>query len=85
MSDGSGLGRRLGSFLLLLGVIGLILFAVSDISGKAYYVMFCGGALLLLAGGFLLIRARSRDEPQDSGRFSVLRGSPREKKEKPKE
>jgi hypothetical protein len=77
-----GFGRRAGTFVILVGALLLILFAASDAAGDADYLLFCGAVLLLIIGWLMRISGRSAEAPPNSGRFSIFRGTPKDKKEK---
>ena len=63
------ISRRLGTFLILVGLALLILFIGSYMS-KDINLNFLGGSAVALVLGFLLQKNR---EPTDSGRFRTVR------------
>lgn len=77
-------GRRVGTFLLILGALALALFGASGVARSTYYPLFCGGAILLFMGWFLRLRNSSAEQSKDSGRFRMFRRKPKESKEQPK-
>jgi hypothetical protein len=77
--------QRLGSFIMLIGLILLVIFFASDQSQKPEFELFFSGSLLTILGGFMILRYRPPAQP--SGRFRVLRGMdrpPKSKKDKQK-
>jgi hypothetical protein len=74
-----GMKRRFGIFFTLLGAVLLALFFTSDVIQQPNLLYLISG-LVSGAIGITFLRA-SRPEPQESGRFRLLRRS-RTKKEK---
>jgi len=71
--------RRIGRFLLVLG-IGLIgLFGFSDVAQEPRYNLFFWGLVAAVVG--LIMIQRNKPEQVDSGRFRILKNF-RKKKEK---
>jgi hypothetical protein len=62
---------RLGQFFFLMGLLGLVIFFTTDQSQNPQYLFFCGGALLILLGTFLFLRAFI--PPAESSRFRGVR------------
>ncbi|NPV56523.1 MAG: hypothetical protein HPY76_07620 [Anaerolineae bacterium] len=71
MADDSVLGR-VGTFLILLGVLLIFLFVFSDLAGQVElkYLFYGAGGVFL---GFLLRWVSPRPERPSSDRFRILR------------
>jgi hypothetical protein len=78
--DDLGVGARVGNFLLVLGVLVIILFVVSDFADQTVFPLFCSGAALLGFGAYLRLRNPQSAEDKPSGRFRLLRGGKKEGK-----
>ncbi len=61
----------LGRFLVFIGLISLVIFFAMDQAVHPTYGFFCVGVLLLVAGGFLLVRGHK--PPDESARFRTVR------------
>ena len=62
---------RLGSYLVLIGLILLVIFFASDQSQNPQFGLFFSGSLLTILGGFIIWRFRP--PPAPSGRFGLFR------------
>ncbi len=62
---------RIGTFFIILGLLGIILFVASDMAERTTFSYFFG-ALLSLGFGFALKRANPVPRP-DSNRFEGVR------------
>ena len=78
--DDLGYSARVGNFLLVLGVLVIVLFVVSDFADQTVFPLFCSGATLLVFGAYLRLRNVQPGEDKPSGRFSLLRGGKKEGK-----
>jgi uncharacterized membrane protein HdeD (DUF308 family) len=77
--------QRIGSFLILIGLILLVIFFASDQSQDPQFGLFFGGTVLTILGGFMFWHFRP--PPTPSGRFRLFRKMSersRTKKEKKK-
>lgn len=76
---------QVGQFLVLLGLIGLVIFFVTDQVKSPDYLFFCSGLLVVILGGYVMWLGRN--PPPPSERFRILRGmgTKRDKKKKKKE
>lgn len=73
--------HRVGTFLLMIGVVLVILFILSDAAQQTTFSYFCWGIILLFVG-FAFRRQHKKSAPS-SGRFSIfkkLKPKPKEKK-----
>jgi hypothetical protein len=61
---------RIGQFLFFLGFLGLVIFFASNQAGIPMYIYCCGGALLFIAGIYLMWKFRNPYTP--SSRFKTL-------------
>jgi uncharacterized membrane protein YfcA len=73
---------QIGQFLILVGVIGLIVFFVTDQQKSPDYLYFCSGILIIFFGGYVMWQGRN--PPQPSQRFRFLRGRAEKRDEKEK-
>jgi hypothetical protein len=62
---------RLGSALVLIGLIFMVVFLVTFSAGRGDLRVLLSGAVISALG--LLLRRRRPDRPTDSGRFQTLR------------
>jgi hypothetical protein len=76
---------QVGQFLVLLGLIGLVIFFVTDQVKSPDYLFFCSGLLVVILGGYVMWLGRNPAPPSE--RFRILRGmaTKRDKKKKKKE
>ena len=63
--------QRIGSYLILIGLILLVIFFASDQSQNPQFGLFFGGSVLTILGGFMFWRFRP--PPTPSGRFGLFR------------
>jgi len=61
---------RVGTFFLLVGIILLVFFFLSDSAGKAVFGYFCWSSILLVLG--FMFRSQVKKTYKPSGRFSIL-------------
>jgi hypothetical protein len=66
------LGQRIGTFLFFVGLLLIVLFVLTDMSGKAQFGYFALGVLGILGGVMLWWRAPSAPPPPPSGRFGLI-------------
>jgi hypothetical protein len=78
--DDLGFSARVGNFLLVIGVLVIVLFLVSDFADQTHFPLFCSGGALLGIGAYLRLRNAQPGEDKPSGRFSLLRGGKKEGK-----
>lgn len=80
-----GLTRKFGNFFLIISLLLMIVFVMSDLAGDTQYLLFLGGLALFLAALYLI--SRSKKDPEPSGRFKMARkmGGLFKKKDKDKE
>ncbi len=77
MKDYLMLMKRIGTFFVLVGILLIGLFVLSDMAHTPTCNFLFAGAILLVLGIFLWLRNPS-PPPQDTGRFRILRsGGPR--------
>lgn len=69
--DRNALISRIGTFLILIGVLVIFLFIASDVGEKTYFQYFFLG-IILLSAGFILKR-KTAAPPAQSNRFLWLR------------
>jgi hypothetical protein len=69
--DRKALIARIGTFFLVIGMLGLILFIASDLGDTAYFQYFVIGIILLSAG--LIFKRASAPPPAPSKRFEGIR------------
>ncbi len=75
--------NRIGTYLLLLGVILMFLFIFSDVAGNAAFGYFFVSVLCLLIGGVLWWRSPSPPPSEPPARFrTVKKFLKKDKKEK---
>lgn len=67
---------KFGRFLVVIGVLLVVLFMVTDYGGRPWLLLFFIGAPLLTLGGGLMYRFRT--PPQPSGRFSIFKKKEKE-------
>jgi uncharacterized membrane protein len=70
---------KFGRFLVIIGVMLVILFILTDTAGRPWYTLFFTGGPLLALGGGLMYRFRTPSKP--SGRFSMFRKKDKTSKE----
>jgi hypothetical protein len=63
--------RKIGRFLLFIGLILLVVFFAVDQAKHPSYGYFCIGAVLTLLGGMLMLRGHQ--PPAESMRFRTVR------------
>ena len=68
MQTGKG---KFGRFLFFIGLILLVIFFAINQAEHPAYGYFCGGLIVLLLGGFLIVRGHK--PPAESMRFRTLR------------
>jgi hypothetical protein len=61
---------RVGTFFLLVGIVLLVFFFLSDSAGQAVFSYFCWSAILLIVG--FMFRSQVKKTYKPSGRFSIL-------------
>jgi len=74
---------QVGQFLILLGLIGLLVFFMTDQVREPYYAFFCYGLLVLFSGIYLMWSGRG-PAPPPSGRFRIFRGKGEKKADEKK-
>jgi len=76
---------QVGQFLVLMGLIGLVIFFITDQVKSPDYLFFCSGLLVVILGGYVMWLGRNPTPPSE--RFRILRGmgTKRDKKKKKKE
>ncbi len=62
---------KFGRFLLVIGVLLVVLFMITDYGGRPWLLLFFTGAPLAALGVGLMYRFRT--PPQPSGRFSIFK------------
>ena len=65
--------RKIGFFLLLIGIACLVLFFVSDFAQTPNYPLFGSGFVLTILGWLLRRRAKAEEASRPSARFRTLR------------
>jgi hypothetical protein len=70
---------QVGQFLILIGIIGLLIFFVTDQVNQPNCLYFCSGLVVLILGGYAMWTGRN--PPQPSQRFRFLRKRPEKKSE----
>ncbi len=70
---------HVGQFLVLIGILGLIIFFVSDQVNQPNCLYFFSGLVALLLGGYAMWTGRN--PPQPSQRFRYFRQKPDKKSE----
>jgi len=73
---------QFGQFLILMGLIGLIVFIMTDQVRAPNYLFFCSGVLVILMGVYMMWLGRN--PPQPSERFRLLRKRTEKRAEKEK-
>jgi len=72
---------RVGTFFIMIGIVCVILFILSDAAQKTMFSYFCWGVVLLFVG--FAFRSQYKKSVPSSGRFSIFkkfRSKPKEKK-----
>jgi hypothetical protein len=72
---------KIGRFLFFIGLILLVVFFAVDQSLHPSYGYFCGGVIVLLLGGILMLRGQ-KSPPDESMRFRTLRRWREQQKER---
>ena len=62
---------RVGSFFIMVGVLLIMLFIVSDSAGNVVFDYFCWGLILLIVG--IAFRTQYRKSFEDNKRFSLFK------------
>ncbi len=62
---------KFGRFLLVVGVLLVVLFMITDYGGRPWFLLFFIGAPLATLGAVLMYRFRT--PPQPSKRFSIFK------------
>jgi len=75
---------QVGQFLVLMGVIGLVVFFITDQVKTPDYLFFCSGLLVVLLGGYVMWLGRNPAPPSERFRFLKRMGGKREDKKKKK-
>ncbi len=73
---------RVGTFFIMIGIVLVILFVLSDAAQQTMFRYFCWGVALLFVG-FAFRAQYKKSAPPPSGRFSIfkrLKPKPKEKK-----
>jgi len=70
---------RIGTFFLITGIVLLLLFILSETTGKTTFQYFCWSALLMTIG--FAFRSLYKRSTTSSGRFSILKRFRKKKKE----
>jgi hypothetical protein len=65
---------QIGQFLILVGILGLLLFFVTDQVRQPNCLYFCSGLVVLLLGVYAIWTGRA--PPQPSQRFRLFRKKP---------
>jgi len=73
--------HRIGTFLMLVGMLMLGLFILSDIAQSPACGFLIIGGILLLLGIFLWFRDPT-PPPQETGRFRILKGAGKKQEKK---
>jgi hypothetical protein len=73
---------QVGQFLVLLGLIGLVVFFITDQVKTPNYLFFCSGLLVVILGGYVMWSGRNPPVPSDRFRIFRRRAEKREKKKK---
>jgi sugar phosphate permease len=60
---------QVGQFLILLGIIGLIVFFVTDQVKQTNCLYFCSGVLVLILGVYAMWTGRNPPQPSERFRF----------------
>ena len=68
-----GLSHRTGTFLILLGVLFMGLFVLSDIARAPVFIYFLASAPLLIVGVVLRFFINPPPPPAPSARFRILK------------
>lgn len=71
--------HRIGTFFVILGIGLLLLFLLSETTGRTTFQYFCWSALLVTLG--FVFRAQYRRSTPPSGRFGVFKRFRRKKDE----
>lgn len=72
---------RVGTFFIMIGIVCIILFILSDAARQTMFSYFCWGIVLLFVG--FAFRSQYKKTVTPSGRFSIfkrLKPKPKEKK-----
>ncbi len=72
---------RVGTFFIMIGIVFVILFVLSDAAQQTVFSYFCWGIILLFVG--FAFRSQYKKSAPSSGRFSIFKkfkSKPKEKK-----
>lgn len=73
---------QVGQFLVLLGLIILVVFFITDQVKTPDYLFFCSGLLVVILGGYVMWSGRNPPAPSERFRIFRRRAEKREKKNK---
>ncbi|RPJ24480.1 MAG: hypothetical protein EHM33_17700 [Chloroflexi bacterium] len=62
---------RIGTFFLLLGIVLLVFFFLSEAAQQVTFDYFCGGVILMVIG--FIFRGQFKKATTPSGRFSLVK------------
>ena len=62
---------RIGTFFLLIGIMLLVFFVLSEVAQQTTFDYFCWGLILLILG--FVFRGQFKKATPDSGRFSLVK------------
>jgi hypothetical protein len=73
---------QVGQFLVFMGLIGLLVFFITDQVNAPDYLFFCSGLLVLILGGYVMWVGRNPAPPSERFRFLRRMSENRERKKK---
>lgn len=73
---------QVGQFLVVIGLISLIVFFITDQVKTPDYMFFCSGLLVVILGGYVMWSGRNPPQPSERFRIFRRRAEKREKKKK---